>query len=256
MVPKNHEPKVFTGARNEDFQNWAKKLKNYCNATKTGFKMMLEWAEMLKEPIERDDLELYSWEHAEDADIILHDYLTMVTAGDALRIIEAYEGRGFEAWRQLKLRYNPEGGRHQLDRMTMMLHRKPCKDITELPAAIDKLAKDIRVYELHSDKVFPPEWKIPLLRDILPAACKKEIEMKYTMGEKDYSKMAENIKGFANETRVTQSRGVMDMEVDHVCPETPANEWTDAEWYDYIVSDAVYAEIGYIGHGKKGNGGK
>ena len=60
--------------------------------------------------------------------------------------------------------------------------------------------------------------------------------MKYTMGEKDYSKMAANIANFANEARVTQARGVKDMDVDAV-EDVNANQWSDAEWLEYINSE-------------------
>ena len=170
---KNHVPKTFSGDKNDDFKAWVKLVKGYSNAVKSGYKKALEWAETSKEPILADELELMSWMDGGEADTNLDDNLMMTTTGDALRIVEAFEDRGFEAWRQLKLRYNPSGGRFQLDQMTTMLHRKPCKDVTELPAAIDKLEKDFRSYEQNSEKRFPEEWKIPLLRDLLPAAYKK-----------------------------------------------------------------------------------
>ncbi len=196
------------------------------------------------------------WEHGVAANVKLHDYLGLVTTGDALRIVEAHEGQGLEAWRQLKLRYNPTGGRYQLDQMTHMLKREQCKDLSELPAMIDKLEKDIRLYEQNNDKAFPEEWKIPLLRDILPTLYKKEIEMKFTLGAKDYSKMAEEITNFANETRVTKSRGYADMDVDTLRTDEPANEYTDQEWTDYLAEGAYYESIDYMGYGKAGKGGK
>ena len=41
----------------------------------------------------------------------------MFTGEDALRMAEAHADKGFEAWRQLKARYAPEGGRMELHRL-------------------------------------------------------------------------------------------------------------------------------------------
>ena len=55
--------------------------------------------------------------------------------------------------------------------------------------------------------------------------------MKYTMGERDFRKMCENVSSFANEHRITESRGRKDMEVDAMDEE---RVYTDAEWQDYL----------------------
>ena len=47
--------------------------------------------------------------------------------------------------------------------------------------------------------------------------------MKYTMGERDFKRMCENVSSFANEHRITESRGRNDMEVDTVDDERGAN---------------------------------
>ena len=51
-----------------------------------------------------------AWEHAQTADAKLADFLATYTSDDALAVVEGVPGRGFEAWRKLKLRYNPSGG--------------------------------------------------------------------------------------------------------------------------------------------------
>ena len=45
--------------------------------------------------------------------------------------------------------------------MTLLLSRKQCASLNELPAAIDKLERDLRNYEANTDHKFPSEWKIP-----------------------------------------------------------------------------------------------
>ena len=225
---KNHEPKIFAGKPDDDFKFFVKKMKGYCNANIAGFKKALEWAEDGKTVITDDDINLMEWEHMEKADGLLHEYLCMVTLGDALRLVEATPERGFEAWRQLKLRYNHTGGKFALDQVTHMLQRKACANLSDIPAAVDKLERDFREYELRSPHKFPQEWKLPLLRELLPAAHRKDLDMKFTLGEKDYQKMAQDIVKYVNEHRVTQSRGVKDMDIDAV--EAEKRSWTDGEW--------------------------
>ena len=84
--------------------------------------------------------------------------------------MEAAPDRGFEAWRQLKLRYNPTGGKFALDQVTHMLQRKACANRSEISAAVDKLERDFREYELRSPHKSPQGRKPPLLRELLPAA--------------------------------------------------------------------------------------
>ena len=45
---KTMQPKIFSGLANESFRGWAKKVRSYCNASKTGFKKFLKWIEMQK----------------------------------------------------------------------------------------------------------------------------------------------------------------------------------------------------------------
>ena len=40
---KHLEPKNFTGAKDENYKSWAKKLTTYCNAKKEGFRKALDW---------------------------------------------------------------------------------------------------------------------------------------------------------------------------------------------------------------------
>ena len=102
---------------------------------------------------------------------------------------------GFEAWRQLAKRYNPIDGTFELDRMSHLLARKQCKDLSEIPAAVDRLIRDIEGYEQRSTQKSPQEWKLPPLQQLLPEKYKKELEMRYSMGEKDFDKVVSNIVG-------------------------------------------------------------
>ena len=59
--------------------------------------------------------------------------------------------------------------------MNSMLARKQRKGLSDLPAAIDVLESDLRIYEATMGTAFPPEWKIPLLLQRIPES--------YNLGE-------------------------------------------------------------------------
>jgi len=153
---KHFEPKVFSGKDGDPVKPWQKQVRAYCNAKEKGFRVALEWAEAQPENITNDDLLGTDWAPAETANEELFEYLQTTTTGEALLIVEKYKDRGFEAWRQLAKRYNPTDGTFELDRMDGLLHRKQCKDLSEVPAAFDRLVRDIEDYETRSQSEFPP----------------------------------------------------------------------------------------------------
>ena len=164
---KHLEPKTFTGAKDESYKSWAKKLKTYCNARKDGFRKALEWCEKEEHVVDMDIMQA-SWDWARTGDTKFHVLLMNITTDDALLIVESVPDRGFEAWRLLSKRYDPKSGTFELDRMLRLTNRKQCANLNELPAAVDQMEKDIRSYEARSVNKFPEEWKMPLLIQLVP----------------------------------------------------------------------------------------
>ena len=239
-APRNREMRLvnskefaggkFAGAKNESFKVWSKRVRIFCNSQEPGFKKALESVELNEEQeVNARIIDEMLWDPGHTANQKLSDFLSTYCVDDALAIVEAVPDRGFEAWRKLKCRYNPSGGRFELDRMTLLLSRKQCANLSDLPAAIDKLERDLRNYETNTSLVFPAEWKIPLLLQLMPASHQKELQMKYTMGERDFSKMVSNITGFATEARILENRGRKDMDVDLLARETP-EDYTEEDW--------------------------
>ena len=136
------------------------------------------------------------WDKAEEANTKLWDFLTLTCTDDALVVVESAKESGFEAWRLLHKRYAPSGGRHELHRMAALLTRKQCASLSQVPRAVDELEADFRKYNDTTGYTFPEEWKLPLLLQMLPASHKSELEMKFTMGERDYNTMVKNIVRF------------------------------------------------------------
>ena len=175
------------------------------------------------------DLNL-NWEHGVLADGRLSDFLQTYCHEDALRLVESCPENGFEAWRLLKKRYDPSTGNFELTKMNRMISRKACKDLSDLPAAIDILEKDIRGYESSMNVPFPAEWKILLLLQLIPENYKHELEAKYAMGYRDFRRMCENIGRYANERRLAEGRGRKGMEVDALDAAKPRDQMKVEDW--------------------------
>ena len=140
---KHYEGGKFMGKKDENYKTWAKRVRIYCNSQAPGMRRALELAEAHTRPVDVhvDQLELGSAILALEADSRLHDFLATFTGEEALRIVDMHPDQGFEAWRQLKLRYNPDGGRMEFYRIESLFAKKPCRSLSEVPAAIDLLER-------------------------------------------------------------------------------------------------------------------
>ena len=86
------------------------------------------------------------WPLARLAGTKLYDFLSIQCRGDALMLIEHYDGLGFEAWRQLCRRYMPSGGQFELDMMARLMDPTKAARISDLPAAILRFKRDLQTY--------------------------------------------------------------------------------------------------------------
>ena len=82
-------------------------------------KKAMETAEASAREVDIHSMGLADPKLAEDLDAKLHDFLATYVSEEALRIVEGIPDKGFEAWRQLKVRYQPEGG--LMDRLAQAL---------------------------------------------------------------------------------------------------------------------------------------
>ena len=98
----------------------------------------MAWAEAETVPIDVASLGVLAWEHSEVANSKLFDMLIMKLSDDPLILAENHSGNGFEAWRSLSRRYDPVGEQFVFDKMTSLMHRERCKDIADLPAALER----------------------------------------------------------------------------------------------------------------------
>ena len=157
---------------------------------------------------------------AVEANETLYDFLMIFTSEEALRVVEPYTGEGFEALRQLKLRYTLVGGTTEVDRTMRLFNRKACKNLSELPAAIDLLDKELRNDEELSGHKLPDHTKMALLVRMLPKKDEKELKHRWVHGQKNFKKVRADILGMAvNQRFEIMNRGAKDMEVDALADE-------------------------------------
>ena len=122
---------------------------------------------------------------------------------DALILVETpdLESRGFEAWRLLVKRYNPSGGQYELDAMMALMSLSAVKDITQLPGAISRFERDVKLYEKRAGRAFPEEFKIPTVLRLLAQCHERELKLKFAMGLTDYGELTQQIMGYSQQIR-------------------------------------------------------
>ena len=169
---KTMQPTVFKGGMQESYKQWAKKVKAFCNSRKAGFRQALDWAEKETVPVTEDTLKVLSWAPAEAANAKLYDMLVMHLADDPLILVENHLNAGFEAWRALSRRYDPIGEQFVFDQMTSLLHRERCKDIGDLPGALERWTRDLSLYEKKTGQTLQKEWRVPIN---LPDGAQREL---------------------------------------------------------------------------------
>ena len=179
-------PANFHGKREESWKLWSRSFKTYCNVRKEGFKRALEWAESYQgQVINESSIDEMQWPLARMADAKLYDFLSLQCKGDALVLIEHYDGLGFEAWRQLTRRYMPSGGQFELDMMSRLMNPSKAAKIADLPAAILRFERDLQTYEARTGRAFPKEWKSPTFLRILPDSHREELVRRFQLGMKN-----------------------------------------------------------------------
>ena len=259
---KVNKPENFHGRREESWKSWSRQFKVYCNVRKEGFKKALEWAEAYEgDMLNEHTIDQMQWPSARLADAKLYDFLFLQCRGDALVLVEHYEGMGFEAWRQLSKRYSPSGGQYELDMMGRLMNPQKAAKIGDLPTAILKFERDIRTYESRTGKRFPEEWKTPTFLRILPDSHREELVRRFQLGMKDYNTLVRDVRGFSQEAWFA-GKGPSDMDIDLAERRDPdssglaVQKWTrEASWDDmasYWEQQHQDEELDYMGQRRTG----
>ena len=241
-------PTAFDGTKLDAFKPWTKRLKAFCNAKVPGFRQALEAAE--KSDVEINDAAIarLGWEPAIPADKKLFDLLGLICTGEALTIVERHPDHGFEAFRQLNKRFNPIGETYSFDKLTALMHQPRCKNMAELPGAVEKWEDDVRRYEDRSNEMFPESMKMPILMQMVPAKDLEQVLYRFRMNpEKDYANFSRQLVEFGTQRRYEAMRGsgAVPMDLDAADAEAahkqgagyvPLGEYTADQWRDWYAN--------------------
>ena len=66
--------------------------------------------------------------------------------------------------------------------MMALMSLSAVKDITQLPGAIFRFERDVKLYERGAGRVSPQEFKIPTVLRLLPKTHELELKLKFAMG--------------------------------------------------------------------------
>ena len=246
---------VFTGK--EAYKPWAKKVKAYCNGLVSGFRAALDWAEKQTNVIDQTEMSATNWQFINEADQELYDLLVMVTAEDALTIVELSANHGFEAWRTLFRRMDPVGEDYEFEAAESLMSRPRCKDIVELPAAIERWQRDMNAYQERTGEKMPERWSVPVLFRMIPDKNYNEVKLRWRQDpEKDITKFMAALMQWANDLKFDQrrQRGPKQMDVDHVEGERDEEGYTLEDWKEYTKE--LEESVDWLGKGKRGRKGE
>ena len=160
------------------FAHWKYKMTSWINGVFPGAKDVLVWAVSMEKEITVEELKI--WTSSCDESWLMHlDAQLATTLGsqledEALDIVIAHEGRGFEAWRCLNRRFDPqtEGGLiNRFDKINLV---KVVKE-EELMRAIQTWESEIREYKIRGGRAVTDELMRSLLRKMVQGDLQRHL---------------------------------------------------------------------------------
>ena len=124
-----------------------------------------------------------------------------------------------------------------------------CKDIAELPAAIEKWTRDLSLYEKKTGKTLPKEWRVPILFQMVPERNYSEIKARWQLNAtKDITTFAQELVIYATELKHEshgKGRGVAPMDLDALCEKE--EDYSQEELEQYAAE--CQANLAWVGKG-------
>ena len=98
---------------------------------------------------------------------------------------------------------------YTFDKLTSLMHQTAVKSMAEMPAAIDRIEKDIRTFNDRTGETFPEMFKMPILLQLIPPAYKREIEASFRISgaDKSYETLSRHLVDQGNEARYRGGKG-------------------------------------------------
>ena len=159
---------VFTNIRSE-WTTWSRTIKAHLDSKYSGFRKMLEWAEVQENPIDLEMIDGTGWRYARESNGQLFNFMLTITKLEAQSIINNMDPTmGYECWRKIAQFYDPPGGDGELDKINMLLNTSRCKALTSVVATVEGWENNWNNYVEKTKEVLPDRWKVNLLLRMIP----------------------------------------------------------------------------------------
>ena len=118
---KSAFPDIFRDEKPK-FKSWANRVIAYCDGMYPGMRKIFKWVVEQDEELTEDDIESLDWPYASVADNALYNLLQGITDGLSQQTVTCAAGdcSGFEAWRKLCARFDPQNAMNTLDRVRQL----------------------------------------------------------------------------------------------------------------------------------------
>ena len=215
-------PEIFKDDKTK-FRRWANRVMAYCNGMHPGYRKVLKWCQDQDSPLDQSDIESIEWDPAVEADVSFYDLLQQLTDGMAQATVTCADGdeSGFEAWRKLVARFDPQNAMNDLERVRILTNVQRCKKIDDVMYAVEKWEKNWAEYIEKSGHSMPEVWKTNAIMGMIPIKNKEEIELRY-VGAKEikYTELRMHVQNWA----MASTKGSAPMPLDNA-----EEEETDSE---------------------------
>ena len=156
------DPDIFRG-KEEAWSKFKEDLMDYADAVHPGVKLQLEWTLKQKEEITEEVIKRNPLSSPDEDWLLrldLHKLLKRKTAAtsEARKIVECVsDANGYEVWRLLGVRYEPQVGMKRLKELgeLTMLQNKRCKSTAETAMIVLEIDRRKRIIAMAGGK--PPD---------------------------------------------------------------------------------------------------
>ena len=104
-----------------------------------------------------------------------------------------------------------------MERGVRMMTRKPRKTLSDLPAAIDQLDRDLAYHDANARYILLDGFRILLLIQLFPEDAPRDLKIRYVSTAKDFYTTKDEILNFTNTERWAETnRGTKPMDADSI----------------------------------------
>ena len=238
------EPTIF-GSKEDHWPKFREDLMDYADAVHPGLRLQLEWvlkqkdevtaASMRGNPLGTTEAE---WELRAKLYMLLKIKTEATT--DARKIVECVEqSNGFEAWRLLGVRFEPQAGMKRLAELgeLMSLRDKRCKNTNETALIVLELDRRKKIIAEAGGKPPDEDVTINILWMSMDPSTKAHVTGKVDMDLVTYVELRQIVQSYTNLINSTSGRGkgngVVPMDIGSIASvaETSAgNVISDSAW--------------------------